>query len=169
MDTMTDLTPDPIDVIAEALSRRTPAEVGGEPITDAYLPRGVAVVVANALTEAGLQVIPISAGLKPEWLTRMANACRNMQDRMRLCIDGITECHRVLKPGGHLLVKCQDQVCSGHVRWQTIEFAGHAVELGSRLVDQLHLPSYRPQPAGRRQIHARRNYSTLLVLRKDVS
>ena len=78
---MADLTPDPIDVIAEALSRRTPAEVGGEPITDAYLPRGVAVVVANALTEAGLQVIPISAGLKPEWLTRMANACRNMQDQ----------------------------------------------------------------------------------------
>lgn len=94
---------------------------------------------------------------------------QSWQDRMRLCIDGITECHRVLKPGGHLLVKCQDQVCSGHVRWQTIEFAGHAVELGSRLVDQLHLPSYRPQPAGRRQIHARRNYSTLLVLQKDAT
>ena len=58
---------------------------------------------------------------------------------------------------------------AARLHWQTIEFAGHAVELGSRLVDQLHLPSYRPQPAGRRQIHARRNYSTLLVLRKDVS
>lgn len=54
-------------------------------------------------------------------------------------------------------------------RWQTIEFTNHAVGLGSRLVDQLHLPSYRPQPAGRRQVHARRNYSTLLVLQKDAS
>lgn len=94
---------------------------------------------------------------------------QSWQDRMQLCIDGINEAHRVLKPGGMLLVKCQDQVCSGKVRWQTIEFTNHAVGLGSRLVDQLHLPSYRPQPAGRRQIHARRNYSTLLVLRKDVS
>lgn len=94
---------------------------------------------------------------------------QSWQDRMQLCIDGINEAHRVLKPGGMLLVKCQDQVCSGKVRWQTIEFTNHAVGLGSRLVDQLHLPSYRPQPAGRRQVHARRNYSTLLVLRKDVS
>lgn len=92
---------------------------------------------------------------------------QSWQDRMQLCVDGITECHRVLKPGGMLLVKCQDQVCSGQVRWQTHEFAGHAVALGSRLVDQLHLPSYRAQPAGRRQLHARRNYSTLLILRKD--
>ena len=89
------------------------------------------------------------------------------QDRMRLCIDGITECVRVLSPGGTLLVKCQDQVCSGQVRWQTREFADHAEALGCRLVDMLHLVSYRPQPEGRRQVHARRNYSTMLVLRRE--
>lgn len=89
------------------------------------------------------------------------------QDRMQLCRDGIAECARVLRPGGTLLVKCQDQVVSGQVRWQTHDFAARAAAHGCRLVDQLHLRSYRPQPAGRRQVHARRNYSTLLVLRKD--
>lgn len=105
-------------------------------------------------------------------MTVMAiSTARNNAELIEQCaaLGYLTDTDVVLKPGGMLLVKCQDQVCSGKVRWQTIEFAGHAVELGSRLVDQLHLPSYRPQPAGRRQIHARRNYSTLLVLRKDVS
>ena len=86
------------------------------------------------------------------------------QDRMQLCRDGVADCARVLAPGGTLLVKCQDQVVSGAVRWQTHDFAAHAAAHGCRLVDQLHLRSYRPQPAGRRQVHARRNYSTLLIL-----
>jgi hypothetical protein len=81
---------------------------------------------------------------------------------------GITESLRVLRIGGVLLVKCQDQVSSGRVRWQTHEFAGHAERAGCCLVDMLHLLSYRPQPDGRRQVHARRNYSTLLVLHKRV-
>jgi SAM-dependent methyltransferase len=77
---------------------------------------------------------------------------------------GIDECARVLRPGGWLLVKCQDQVNGGKVRWQTREFADHAeLKHGMRLVDMLHRLGYRPQPAGRRQVHARRNYSTLLV------
>lgn len=87
------------------------------------------------------------------------------QDRMALIEAGIRECARV--SSGWLLVKCQDQVCSGKVRWQTRTFADVAEACGFRLVDQLHLPSYRPQPAGRRQIHSRRNYSTLLVCRYD--
>ena len=89
------------------------------------------------------------------------------QDRMELIRDGITECVRVLKPGGFLLVKCQDQVCSGKVRWQTRSFADHAEDLGCRLVDMLHKIGGRPQPAGRRQVHARHNYSTMLILQKD--
>ena len=91
------------------------------------------------------------------------------RDRHQLIRDGITECARVTSPEGHLLVKCQDQVVSGAVRWQTHEFTAHAAAHGCRLVDQLHLRSYRPQPAGRRQVHARRNYSTLLVLQKAAS
>lgn len=88
------------------------------------------------------------------------------QDRHELIRDGITESVRVLRPGGHLLVKCQDQVSSGAVRWQTREFADHAEAQGCRLVDALHVVGHRRQPSGRRQVHARRNYSTLLVLRR---
>jgi hypothetical protein len=89
------------------------------------------------------------------------------QERHALIRAGISEAVRVLRPGGILLVKCADQVCSGRVRWQTREFAAHAEAAGCELIDQLHLlASPRPQPPGRRQAHARRNLSTLLVLRK---
>ena len=72
----------------------------------------------------------------------VASYCR-WQDRHQLIRDGITECARVLRFGGYLLVKCQDQVSSGQVRWQTREFSTHAETLGCRLVDMLHLSSYR--------------------------
>jgi hypothetical protein len=76
----------------------------------------------------------------------------------------------VLRIGGHLLVKCQDQVNGGKKRWQTIEFANHGqTVLGMPLVDQFHLQSYRPQPNGTTQQHSRGNYSTLLVFRKVAS
>ena len=88
------------------------------------------------------------------------------QDRHAMIYDGITECVRVLAPRGHLLIKCQDQVVAGKVRWQTHLFAAHAESLGCTLVDKLHLVGARPQPAGRRQVHARRNYSTLLVVQR---
>lgn len=88
------------------------------------------------------------------------------QDRMTLLYEGTRECARVLKSGGHLLVKCQDQVCSGKVRWQTHEVARVTENAGHELVDCFHMLGGRPQPAGRRQVHARRNASTLLVFRK---
>ena len=88
------------------------------------------------------------------------------QDRHSLIKLGIAECQRVCAPSGYVLVKCMDQVCSGHVRWQTDEFSAHAQSLGLRKVDRFDLLSSRPQPPGRRQIHARRNYSTLLVFKK---
>lgn len=89
------------------------------------------------------------------------------QDRHSLIREGITECIRVLKVNGFLLIKCQDQVCSGAVRWQTRIFTEHAESHGVRLVDRFDFKTgNRPQPAGRKQVHARRNTSTLLVLRK---
>jgi SAM-dependent methyltransferase len=88
------------------------------------------------------------------------------QERHALIRAGIDECGRVLRTGGYLLLKCQDQVSSGRVRWQTIEFTLHAEARGFELVDSLHLIGHRPQPGGRRQVHARRNLSTLLVFRK---
>lgn len=83
------------------------------------------------------------------------------QDRMQLICDGISECLRVARRVG--LIKCQDQVVSGEVRWQTRIFADHAEAQGFRLVDRLDLLGHRPQPEGRRQVHARRNSSTLLI------
>ena len=88
------------------------------------------------------------------------------QARHALIRLGMSESVRVLKPSGVLLLKCQDQVCSGAVRWQTDEFTAHAETLGLRKIDRFDLATYRPQPAGRRQVHARRNTSTLLVFRK---
>lgn len=87
-------------------------------------------------------------------------------DRHSLIRRGIDEAARVLKAGGRLLLKCQDQVNGGRVRWQTIEFANHAHGRSLELVDRFDLIGGRPQPEGRRQVHARRNTSTLLVFRK---
>ena len=87
-------------------------------------------------------------------------------DKHRLMADMLIEAHRVVRPGGTVLFKCQDQVEGGRVRWQTHTFAAHGETLGLELVDLLLFPSYRPQPSGRSQHHARRNYSSLLVFTK---
>ncbi len=89
------------------------------------------------------------------------------QDRMSLMQCGFIDAERVLAPKGHLLVKCQNQVCSGRVRWQVDIFGHIALLLGMEKVDQFEfLTNPRQQPEGRRQLHARRNHSTLLVFRK---
>lgn len=85
------------------------------------------------------------------------------QDRHALLADGLAEAIRVTALDGRVLFKCQDQVCSGAVRWQTDIFTAIAADLGARKIDRFDLTSYRAQPAGRRQVHARRNTSALLV------
>lgn len=87
-------------------------------------------------------------------------------DRHGLIRRGITEAARVLKPRGILLLKCMDQVEGGRVRWQTLEFTEHAQGRELVLVDRFDMLGGRPQPEGRRQVHARRNTSTLLLFRK---
>lgn len=87
------------------------------------------------------------------------------QDRMQLIRKGLVECARVLSDG-YLLLKCQDQVCSGRKRWQTDEFTTLAADLGLGKVDRFDFPTYRPQPNGRRQVHSRTNSSTLLVFKR---
>jgi hypothetical protein len=88
------------------------------------------------------------------------------QDRMQLIHDGLDECVRVLrkKKPRTLLLKCQDQVVSGRIRWQTRVFADQVEAHGLRLVDRFDLlGSCRPQPSGRRQVHAHCRPSSLLV------
>lgn len=91
------------------------------------------------------------------------------KDRMMLVFDGIAEAVRVCKPNGHIIVKCQDQVVSGRKFWQTHTIQTFGETLGLRLVDMLHVRSYRPQPPGRRQVHSRQDYSTALIFQKGRS
>jgi hypothetical protein len=86
--------------------------------------------------------------------------------------DGMTEMVRVVKPRGIILAKCQDYIWSGRL-WEGATLTRqHAVSLGCEVVDRLDMvTSPRPQPSTnrdgtpRRQVHARRNLSTLWVLR----
>jgi hypothetical protein len=85
------------------------------------------------------------------------------QDRIALILDGARECGRLVKPKGHLLVKCQDQVVSGQMRWVT-QYVTDALADKFRLVDRFDmLGGGRPQPGGRTQRHAWGRPSSLLV------
>ena len=90
---------------------------------------------------------------------------RTRDERHDLMYAGLAEGIRVTRPLGFVLFKCQDQVNSGRVWWQSRMFAEHAELLGCTHKDLLLKLGHRPQPEGRSQQHARRNYSTLLVLR----
>lgn len=91
----------------------------------------------------------------------------------QLINEGLHECNRVTKPGGLIIVKCQDYISSGKL-WigthHTLSCAINALDL--ELLDRLeHYGSVRPQPKetngkARRVMHARRNLSTLFVFRK---
>jgi hypothetical protein len=87
--------------------------------------------------------------------------------RHGLMCTGLQEAARVVVNRGVVLAKCQDQVASGKVWWQSDMLTAVGAEVGLTKIDELLMPSYRAQPPGRRQIHARRNYSTLLVFRKE--
>lgn len=97
-----------------------------------------------------------------------AHVVKTRSDRLQDVYDGMTECTRVLVNKGILLLKVQDMVNGGKVHWQTDLCTNHAATIGLSKIDAFLFRSYRPQPKGRRQLTARRNYSTLLVFRKDV-
>lgn len=59
---------------------------------------------------------------------------------------GITEAARVLRPGGMLLVKCQNQINGARYWSQQRIFTAHAEGVGFELVDELHLRGHRSQP-----------------------
>lgn len=86
-----------------------------------------------------------------------------VDEKMDLIYRGFAEAVRLSRR--FVLVKCQDQVVSGKKVWQTDLITMHAMILTTRIRkrDVLHVQGYRPQPPGRRQVHARQDYSTLLV------
>jgi len=89
----------------------------------------------------------------------------SIQQRHELIKQGMTELARVTRRT--LVVKCQDQVSSGRVQWQTRIFSDYGESLGLTLCDSLHVLGHRRQPQGRSQRHARRDYSTALVFTKQ--
>jgi len=88
-----------------------------------------------------------------------------VNDRKTLILQGFRGCSEVLRPGGYMLVKVQDQVAGGHVHWLTFDLMTIAPAYRLTLVDRFDMPPARPQPANRRQVHARRG-STLMVFKK---
>ena len=94
---------------------------------------------------------------------------------------GLAELYRVLKPStrrnepevGIALVKVQDYITSGRLFDAVFQTTAAALDLGFIVLDRFELiTSGGPQPTTnrdgtvRRQVHARRNHSTMLVLLK---
>lgn len=98
----------------------------------------------------------------PDQVRRYGLVPKTWQERMEDIRLGVTECCRVA--ADTVLVKCQDQVCSGAIRWQTLMVIDEAAKGGFVLHDRFDmLGGGRPQPSGRRQVHAHQRPSTLLV------
>lgn len=77
---------------------------------------------------------------------------------------GLEEANRVSRR--IVLVKCQNYISSGKLFLGAIHTVNHALSLGMEVVDIFTMvTSPRPQPKGRRQVHARNNGSILYVLR----
>ena len=86
------------------------------------------------------------------------------RDVIALLVGGAAEACRLSNKW--VLVKCQDQVEGGQVRWQTDVVTAVAWAASFDKVDWFILNGGRRQPAGRSQQHARREFSTLLVFRR---
>jgi ubiquinone/menaquinone biosynthesis C-methylase UbiE len=81
----------------------------------------------------------------------------------------MTEAYRVLKPGGLLWVKCQDEIESGRQRWTHMELQARAVALGFVDRDMALLIQKAAPLQFKRQLHLRKNHSYLLILEKPLS
>jgi hypothetical protein len=96
----------------------------------------------------------------------LTTAGRTPQDVQQAINDGLTVATQITKPNGLIMVKCADYVSSGklqHGTWWTCE---HAYRLGLSLHDKLiHVGTVRPQPSGRRIVHARQNLSYLFIFK----
>jgi tRNA G10 N-methylase Trm11 len=78
------------------------------------------------------------------------------------------EALRVLRHGGYLVLKCQDEVAGGRQRFTHIELLLLIEKLGFRAVDLFVLVQKRVLPIsrGNQQRFARKNHSYILVFRK---
>jgi hypothetical protein len=88
---------------------------------------------------------------------------------LRLYMDGITEALRVLRAKGVLILKCQDQVCAGHMRLTSVELSHFLVRTGWTVEDLFVVVAHNRPGISRlkgKQKHSRRNHSYFLVASK---
>jgi hypothetical protein len=83
--------------------------------------------------------------------------------------DAGREARRVLKTGGALIVKCQDEVSANRQRLTHVEIINHYLELSLRCEDLFVVVRPNRPAVSRlmRQVHARKNHSYFLVFVKD--
>jgi hypothetical protein len=78
------------------------------------------------------------------------------------------EAHRVLRPGGTYIVKCQDEVCANRQRLTHVELINHLTEHGF-VAEDLFVLVRNGRPGVSRalvQAHARKNHSYFIVFLK---
>lgn len=87
---------------------------------------------------------------------------------IELYVEAAREAHRVLKSGGVLVVKTQDEICSGRQCWTHVEIQLSLRKIGFELIDLMVLiPKGRPVVTPNNgQKHARKNHSYFMIFRK---
>lgn len=86
-----------------------------------------------------------------------------IEDVLALYRGGIHEAGRVLRPGGRLLVKCQDMTLSGRLNLAHVDILGMLPAAGLALADMFVLVNRDRIPGRGLQRRARRAHSYLLV------
>jgi hypothetical protein len=96
--------------------------------------------------------------------------CFSHGEIVRLYRHGMMEGHRILKPGGLMLVKCKDELEGGRQRMSHIEIHDIAVcDLGMAVQDLFVLTQIHPLAHLGGSQHAWKNHSYLWVFRKQSS
>lgn len=90
----------------------------------------------------------------------------NHEGILTLYTDGMAEARRVLKPGGQLWVKTQDEIANGKPRWTHLELYERARLLGFGVQDLFVLVRANATLQVKRQLHARKNHSYLWIFAK---
>jgi len=97
-----------------------------------------------------------------------SNTTKNMYhtDIINLYYEGMLEAKRVLKSGGFMLVKCQDEIESSYQRWSHIDIYNIATKLKLYGKDLFVLTRYSNPPIQYKQQHARKKHSYMWVFQK---
>jgi hypothetical protein len=87
---------------------------------------------------------------------------------LELYFSAAIEAHRVLRPNGMFIVKCQDEVCANQQRLTHVEIINEYARQGFVCEDLFVVVSRNKPGVSRvvRQVHARKNHSYFLVFRK---